>query len=271
MPRAAERFSVSVTTARRWADRYRELGKAGMVDRSSRPRQQSEPAAPANRAADRESAGDPAVGAGPDCLPPGPEPLHGPSGAGPVPVPAAEVDRSGHRHPDQDLLAGTAPLRAGRARRPGACRHQEARTDPRGRRLEGAGPRPEQEQPAARIARAAPVLAFPGYGYIHSCGRRPQPAGLLRDPHRRAQRDRRRVLDPSRCLVVGHGITVREVLTDNGNCYRSRLLAKTARRKVTHRFTRPYRPQTNGKVERFNRTMLEEWAYARPYAPKPNA
>jgi transposase len=36
--RAAERFSVSITTARRWADRYRELGKAGMVDRSSRPR-----------------------------------------------------------------------------------------------------------------------------------------------------------------------------------------------------------------------------------------
>ena len=35
--RAAERFSVSITTARRWAGRYRELGKAGMLDRSSRP------------------------------------------------------------------------------------------------------------------------------------------------------------------------------------------------------------------------------------------
>jgi len=35
---------------------------------------------------------------------------------------------------------------------------------------------------------------------------------------------------------------------------------------VAHRRTRPYRPQTNGKVERFNRTLAAEWAYARPYS-----
>ncbi len=63
---------------------------------------------------------------------------------------------------------------------------------------------------------------------------------------------------------AAHGITVREVLTDNGSCYRSRLFAD-ALGDITHRRTRPYRPQTNGKVERFNRTMLEEWAYVRPY------
>ena len=61
------------------------------------------------------------------------------------------------------------------------------------------------------------------------------------------------------------GIAVEEVLTDNGSCYRSKLFDKTLG-DIKHRKTRPYRPQTNGKVERFNRTMLEEWAYVRPYA-----
>jgi transposase InsO family protein len=54
------------------------------------------------------------------------------------------------------------------------------------------------------------------------------------------------------------------VLTDNGACYRSRIFAD-ALGQTAHKRTRPYRPQTNGKVERFNRTLLEEWAYARLY------
>jgi transposase InsO family protein len=60
------------------------------------------------------------------------------------------------------------------------------------------------------------------------------------------------------------GITVRKVLTDNGSCYRSRDFRK-ALGGIEHRRTRPYRPQTNGKVERFHRTLADEWAYARLY------
>jgi transposase InsO family protein len=62
-----------------------------------------------------------------------------------------------------------------------------------------------------------------------------------------------------------HGITVRRVITDNGSCYRSRVFTAALGETITHKFTRPYRPQTNGKVERFNRTLAQEWAYAHTY------
>jgi hypothetical protein len=63
-----------------------------------------------------------------------------------------------------------------------------------------------------------------------------------------------------------HGITIQEVLTDNGSCYRSKVWREAiADLQLKHRRTRPYRPQTNGKVERFHRTMVNEWAYARLY------
>jgi transposase InsO family protein len=60
------------------------------------------------------------------------------------------------------------------------------------------------------------------------------------------------------------GITVTAVMTDNGSCYRSKDFA-AALGNLKHRRTRPYRPQTNGKVERFNRTLAAEWAYAATY------
>jgi transposase InsO family protein len=62
------------------------------------------------------------------------------------------------------------------------------------------------------------------------------------------------------------GITARAVLTDNGSAYRSADFARaSAAAGVRHRRTRPYTPRTNGKVERFNRTLPEEWAYVRLY------
>ncbi len=63
-----------------------------------------------------------------------------------------------------------------------------------------------------------------------------------------------------------HGITIERILTDNGGCYRSRDFAAACDELgIGHRFTRPYRPQTNGKAERLVRTLLSEWAYARPF------
>jgi transposase InsO family protein len=62
-----------------------------------------------------------------------------------------------------------------------------------------------------------------------------------------------------------HGIRVERVLTDNGTCFKRRWSEACASRGIAVRKTRAYRPQTNGKAERFIRTLLERWAYAYPY------
>jgi transposase InsO family protein len=63
-----------------------------------------------------------------------------------------------------------------------------------------------------------------------------------------------------------YGVRVERVLTDNGSCYRATLHALACRRlRIKHLRTRPYRPQTNGKAERFIRTMLAGWAYGAIY------
>jgi transposase InsO family protein len=62
------------------------------------------------------------------------------------------------------------------------------------------------------------------------------------------------------------GINVERVITDNGGCYRSHVFAAAAAMlEVRLKRTRPFRPQTNGKAEAFNKTLQREWAYRRPY------
>ena len=63
-----------------------------------------------------------------------------------------------------------------------------------------------------------------------------------------------------------HQVRIQRVLTDRGVSYRSNAFADAcARLGIVHKFTRPYRPQTNGKAERFIQTITREWAYARSY------
>jgi transposase InsO family protein len=62
-----------------------------------------------------------------------------------------------------------------------------------------------------------------------------------------------------------HGIRIERVLTDNGKCFKRRWQDACDRLGIAVRKTRPYRPQTNGKAERFIRTLLERWAYAYGY------
>ncbi len=78
-----------------------------------------------------------------------------------------------------------------------------------------------------------------------------------------------RVVDALRQAVAFYaraGVPIVRVLTDRGASYRSKLFAQTCRELgLRHLFTRPYRPQTNGKAERFIQTVTREWAYARAY------
>ena len=66
--------------------------------------------------------------------------------------------------------------------------------------------------------------------------------------------------------IIHDGVAVERVLTDNGSGYRSLIWRQAVTASgAKHLRTRPYRPQTNGKVERFHRTLINEWAYARLY------
>ena len=67
------------------------------------------------------------------------------------------------------------------------------------------------------------------------------------------------------CFYAAYGVEVERVLTDNGTCFKARWAEACTAHAIAVRKTRPYRPQTNGKAERFIRTLLERWAYAYPY------
>ena len=105
-----------------------------------------------------------------------------------------------------------------------------------------------------------------GYGYIHAA---------VDDHSRLAYVE---VLEDEKAVTAAgftqravawfadHGIAIQGLMTDNGACYRSHLFGDTlAANGITHVRIPPRRPQLNGKVERFNRTLLDEWAYIRVY------
>jgi transposase InsO family protein len=66
-------------------------------------------------------------------------------------------------------------------------------------------------------------------------------------------------------FYTSHGISVERILTDNGTCFKRRWDDACQKHGIKAKKTRPYRPQTNGKAERFIRTLLELWAYASTY------
>ncbi|GAA3367356.1 IS481-like element ISMsm9 family transposase [Streptomyces sannanensis] len=246
--RAAERFQVSPTTAQRWAGRYLELGEAGMTDRSSRP-QRSPRRTPTRterriikvRVLRRW----------------GPARIAYLLGLNPATVHRVLTRYGLARLTHLDRATGRV-IRRYERERPGELVHVDIKK--LGNIPDGGGHKTLGRQ-AGRKTRSGV-----GYSYLHNAV----------DDHSRLAYSE--ILgDEKKETAVGFwqrahaffaqaGITVERVLTDNGSCYKSHLWRNCLTEQgISHKRTRPYRPQTNGKVERFNRTLLDEWAYAQPY------
>jgi len=252
--RAAERFGVSVTTAQRWAGRYREAGQAGMGDRSSRPNR-----CPAQlpRRLEHQIMGLRVTR------------RWGPARIGyRLRLNPATVGKVLNRY-DAPRLAWTDPATGCRLRaKPKPFRYEHAapgdlvHVDIKklGRIPDGGGHRFLGRAAGVRVKKGSK----PGTAYIHHAmddHSRLVYSEILADERKETASA---FWTRANNYFNGCGITVLRVLTDNGSPYRSKLFAQTLG-SIMHKRTRPYRPQTNGKVERFNRTLGEEWAYARLY------
>ncbi|WP_327271012.1 IS481 family transposase [Streptomyces sp. NBC_01224] len=246
--RAAERFQVSPTTAQRWAGRYRELGEAGMTDRSSRPHHsprrtptRTERRIIKVRVLRRW----------------GPARIAYLLGLSPATVHRALTRYGLARLTHLDRATGRV-IRRYERERPGELVHVDIKK--LGIIPDGGGHKTLGRQ-AGRKTRSGV-----GYSYLHNAV----------DDHSRLAYSEI-LSDEKKETAVGFwqrahaffaqaGITVERVLTDNGACHKSHLWRNSlAGQGISHKRTRPYRPQTNGKVERFNRTLLDEWAYAKAY------
>jgi len=263
--RASERFNTSKTTAQRWAWRYRHVTQTegrqptveDMADRSSRPHH-SPRRTPQHR--ERRILGlRTSRQWGPARIAYHLN-LH-PSTVGKVlcryqAPPLSWIDPM----TGVNLRASKRKARRYEKARPGELVHMDIKK--LGRIPDGGGWRAH----GRRKGRRRKKQAKPGYSYLHH----------VIDDHSRLVYSEE-LPDEKKTTVVEfwrravawfkqHGITIQAVMTDNGGAYRSKLFAKVLEgQKIKHKRTRPYRPQTNGKVERFNKTLMAEWAYAQPY------
>jgi transposase InsO family protein len=249
---AAEAAGVSERSARKWLARWREEGEAGLLDRSSAPRRR-----PTRLAQDR---------------------LEAIEALRRLRMTAAEIAEVldmalstvsrwlrriglGRR----SALAPPEPPNRYERKRPGELIHVDvkklARISRRGAGHRALGPRQRQSRD-----RAATGEGLTGWEFVHVC---------VDDATRLAYVE---VLDDEKgataagflrravAWLASMGVTVERVLSDNGSCYRSRIHAAACRDLgMRHLRTRPYRPRTNGKAERFIQTMTNGWAYGAIY------
>lgn len=251
--RAAERFQVSVTTASRWASRYRKHGEAGMQDASSRPHKSPRRV---SRHTERRILGLRVSRRW------GPARIGYKLGLHPSSVHKV-LSRCGmSKLAWQDRATGKN-IRRYEHEAPGDMVHVDIKKH--GRIPDGGGHRVMDRAAGKRNKTKSQANRKPGYAYLHNAvddHSRLAYTEILDDEKKETAAG---FWERANAYFNSVGVIVQRVLTDNGSCYRSHAFKDALGPDIKHKRTRPYRPQTNGKVERFNRTMVEEWAYAKPY------
>ena len=250
----APEMGISRATGYKWWKRFCEEGVEGLVDRSSRPHRCPHRTAPELEAQIGELRSE---------LKLGPARIGYRLGVAPSTVHRVLVRLGLNRLAWMDRPTGRT-IRRYERERPGELVHVDIKK--LGKIPDGGGWKVLGRQAGNHNNHAAhgsrPHRL--GYGFIHSAvddHSRLAYSEILSDERKETAAG---FWQRARNWYFEQGIEIEEVLTDNGSCYRSRLFDQVLG-DITHRRTKPYRPQTNGKVERFNRTMLEEWAYVKPY------
>jgi len=257
---AAKMFMVSPVTARKWAARLRAEGPAGMVDRSSRPRLMPTKTAPAVvrqivRIRWRRRLG--------------PAQIAGELGLPASTVHAVLVRCRINRLSRIDRVTGE-PIRRYEHDHPGSLLHVDVTkfgNIPDGGGWRYVGKQQGDRNRSATVSRTGtarhPLL---GTTFLHT---------VIDDHSRVAYVEI--CTDETAATAIGvlrravswftdQGVTVERVLSDNGSAYKSHAWRNACiELGITPKHTRPYRPQTNGKIERFHRTLADGWAYARFY------
>jgi transposase InsO family protein len=258
---AAAVFNVSYPTARRWVDRYRQAGEAGMEDRSSRPHScpRRTPQPVVRKIVHlrwKKRLGPVEIGSR--------------VGVAPSTVHAvlrrcrlnrlSHVDRATgepirryeHDHPGSLLHVDVKKL--GNIPDGGGWRYVGRQQGERNRAATPNKPRNKHYNPKIGTAFVHTVLddhSRVAYAEIHDDETAATAIGVLR----------RAV-----AWFATRGVTTQRVLSDNGSAYRSHAWRDTCLELgIKHKRTRPYRPQTNGKIERFHRTLAEGWAFRRMF------
>ena len=259
--RAAERYDVSWKTANKWAQRYREQGPAGLFDRSSAPHHQpSRTPAPVVRKIVH---------------------LRWKQRLGPVEI----ADRLGmasstvhavltrcrlNRLSHIDRATGE-PIRRYEHQRPGDLIHVDVKK--LGRVPDGGGWRYVGRQQGDKNRAATPDKPRNKYRgpligtcYLHTVIDDHSRVAYVEAHDDETSQTAATVLRNAVAWFAERGVTVHRVISDNGSAYKSHLWRDTCHELgITPKKTRPYRPQTNGKIERFHRTLAEGWAFKKFY------